>query len=81
MISKNLILPDLGFADQRIVVSLWLVPRGSVVAQGEAVVEVLCGDATVDLPSPVDGILVEQLVEEDKTVVTGQCLGVIEERG
>ena len=79
MTHRNLLLPDLGFADQTIVVSLWLVPLGSTVAQGESVVEVLCGDATVDLPSPVDGILVEQLVEEDKTIVTGQCLGIIEE--
>ena len=75
----NLILPDLGFAEQRIVVSLWLVPQGSTVACGDAVVEVLCGDATVDLPSPADGILVEQLVEEDESVVVGQCLGLIEE--
>lgn len=76
---RDIILPELGFSDQPIVVSVWLVERGSTVGRGDAVVEVLCGDATVDLPSPTNGTLVEQLVEEDETIVVGQRLAVIEE--
>jgi pyruvate/2-oxoglutarate dehydrogenase complex dihydrolipoamide acyltransferase (E2) component len=65
--------------DRPIVVSVWLVARGSTVVRGDAVVEVLCGEATVDLPSPANGVLVEKLIDEDETVVAGQSLGTIEE--
>ena len=79
MSRRNIVLPDLGFGDQPIVVSLWLVARGATVSRGDAVVEILCGSATVDLPSPADGILIERLATEDEAVVVGQCLGVVEE--
>jgi pyruvate/2-oxoglutarate dehydrogenase complex dihydrolipoamide acyltransferase (E2) component len=73
-----LTLPDLGIDDQPIVVSLWLVEAGSWVAAGDQVVELLAGAATVDLPAPADGLLVETLVAEDEPLRAGQRLGVIE---
>lgn len=73
----ELILPDLGIDKVPIVVSLWLVERGSRVAEGDQVLEVLAGPATVDLPAPADGVLVEMLVEEDDTLSVGQRLAVI----
>ena len=75
---RELILPDLGLDDQPITVSLWLVKRGTRVAAGDPVLEVLAGPATFDLPAPIDGVLVERLVEEDETLVVGQRLAVIE---
>ena len=74
---RELILPELGIDDQPIAVSLWLVNRGSRVAEGDPVLEVLAGAATVDLSAPVDGVLVERLVEEDDTLSVGQRLAVI----
>jgi pyruvate/2-oxoglutarate dehydrogenase complex dihydrolipoamide acyltransferase (E2) component len=74
----ELCLPDLGLDDQPITLSAWLVPCGARVAAGERVAEVLAGPATVDLPSPVDGILVERLVDEDEPIAVGQPLAVIE---
>jgi len=71
-------LPDLGLDDQPITLSAWLVPRGARVAAGERVAEVLAGPATVDLPSPVEGMLLERLVEEDEPIAVGQPLAVIE---
>ena len=38
-----LTLPDLGLDNQPIVLTLWLVKRGSRVAEGEPLVEVLAG--------------------------------------
>ena len=75
----ELCLPDLGLDDQPITLSGWLVPRGARVAAGERVAEVLAGPATVDLPSPVDGVLVERLVDEDEPITVGQPLAVIED--
>ncbi len=74
----ELCLPELGLDDQPITLSMWLVPRGARVAAGERVVEVLAGPATVDLPSPADGVLVKRLVDEDEPLVVGQPLAVIE---
>ena len=74
----DLILPDLGIDDQPIVLSLWLVKEGSRVAEGEQVVEVLCGGATVDLPAPAEGVLIAKLVEEGDSLAVGQRLAVIE---
>jgi pyruvate/2-oxoglutarate dehydrogenase complex dihydrolipoamide acyltransferase (E2) component len=77
MLRIELCLPDLGLDDQPITLSAWLVPRGARVTAGERVAEVLAGPATVDLPSPVDGVLIERLIDEDEPIAVGQSLAVI----
>jgi pyruvate/2-oxoglutarate dehydrogenase complex dihydrolipoamide acyltransferase (E2) component len=74
----ELTLPDLGIVDQPISVSSWLVKRGTRVAEGEPVVEVLCGGVTVDLPAVHDGILIEKLAGEDEVLEVGRKLAIIE---
>jgi pyruvate/2-oxoglutarate dehydrogenase complex dihydrolipoamide acyltransferase (E2) component len=73
-----LTLPDLGLGDQPIVLTVWLVKRGSHVAEGEPLVEVLAGAATVDLPSPTDGVLSEKSAAAGDVLVVGQQLATIE---
>jgi pyruvate/2-oxoglutarate dehydrogenase complex dihydrolipoamide acyltransferase (E2) component len=73
-----LTLPDLGIDDQPVTLSVWLAKRGAKVKEGEPLAEVLCGGATVDLPSPGDGILAKKLVEEDEVLSVGQQLAIIE---
>ncbi len=73
-----LTLPDLGLGDQPIVLTLWLVKRGSRVTEGEPLVEVLAGAATVDLLSPADGVLGEKLADAADVLIIGQRLAVIE---
>ncbi len=75
---RELILPDLGIDDQPITLSLWLVKQGAYVSEGEPLVEVLCGAATVDLPAPIQGILFKKLVAEDEILQTGQTLALIQ---
>ena len=74
----ELCLPDLGLDDQPITLSAWLVSRGARVTAGERVAEVLAGPATVDIPSPVDGVLVRKLVDLDEAITVGQPLAVLE---
>jgi pyruvate/2-oxoglutarate dehydrogenase complex dihydrolipoamide acyltransferase (E2) component len=71
-------LPDLGMDDQPMTLSAWLVPSGARVTAGERVAEILAGPATFDLPSPVDGLILRRLVDEDESIVVGQALAVIE---
>jgi 2-oxoisovalerate dehydrogenase E2 component (dihydrolipoyl transacylase) len=74
----ELIVPDLGLEGEPIVLSLWLAKRGQRVAAGSQLVEILAACATVDLPSPVDGVLKEKLAAENEIITVGQCLGIVE---
>jgi 2-oxoisovalerate dehydrogenase E2 component (dihydrolipoyl transacylase) len=60
------------------VLSLWLARRGTRVTEGEPLVEVLAGAATVDLPAPCDGLLLKKLVAEGEPLAVGQRLAAIE---
>lgn len=71
-------VPNLDIEGAELTVSVWLVPRGASVAAGDRVVEVLTGEAVVDLPSPTHGVLVEKLIAEDVPVETGQVLGWVQ---
>jgi pyruvate/2-oxoglutarate dehydrogenase complex dihydrolipoamide acyltransferase (E2) component len=72
-----IIVPDLGLPGVSILVSVWLVPLGTAVSAGERLVELLVGDAIVDLAAPADGVLRERVVLEDEPVEVGQVLGWI----
>ena len=79
--SKNRVpitLPELGMGTIPITVSLWLVEPGERVIEGDRVVEILAGAATVDLSASTSGILAEVLVDEDDLVTVGQTLAYIE---
>jgi pyruvate/2-oxoglutarate dehydrogenase complex dihydrolipoamide acyltransferase (E2) component len=78
MSQRTLRIPDLGFDDQPITLSMWLARRGAKVKAGEPLAEVLCGVATVDLPSPADGILAKKLAAVDERLTVGQEIAVIE---
>lgn len=73
-----LTLPDLGLEGRPATASLWLVRRGARVARGDAILEVLAGEATVDLPAPASGVLVRKLVDENETLEVGQRLAVVD---
>ena len=75
---QKITLPDLGFHDRAISLGLWLVRLQGWVVRGQPLVEVLCGSVLVDLPSPLEGRLVEKKVETDSPISVGQELGVIE---
>lgn len=71
-----LVAPELGVAT--VAVSLWLVPEGAEVVEGDRVVELVAGGVTVDLGAPVSGRLVRQLVDEDGRVAAGAILAEFE---
>lgn len=59
-------------------VSLWLIEPGGAVDEDQPVVEILAGEAVVDLPAVSAGRLAQVLVAEDDPVEVGQVLAVIE---
>jgi pyruvate/2-oxoglutarate dehydrogenase complex dihydrolipoamide acyltransferase (E2) component len=60
------------------VVSEWVVPVGTHVASGDPLMRVETDKALVEIPSPVTGTLVEQLVGVDDEITTGHPIAVIE---
>jgi len=60
------------------VVSEWLVEPGATVAAGDPIMKVETDKALVEIPSPVAGTLLEQLVSIDDEVSTGDPIAVIE---
>ena len=77
-VRHQLILPDLGLGDVPVTASVWLVEQGKHVTEGDRLLEVLADGVTVDLPSPVTGLLVKLLVSEDEQLTVGQPLAVLE---
>jgi pyruvate/2-oxoglutarate dehydrogenase complex dihydrolipoamide acyltransferase (E2) component len=69
-----LVVPDIGASNGTIVMSLWLVPEGAAVIEGDRVAELAWGGATLDLEAPVTGRLVRQLVDEDARVAVGMTI-------
>ncbi|MFM8497623.1 MAG: lipoyl domain-containing protein [Planctomycetia bacterium] len=76
--SPKLVVPDLGMPGAVITLSLWLVPEGAEVLEGDRVAEVLCGAVTIDLEAPVTGRLVRHLVDEDAAVAPGTAIAAFE---
>jgi pyruvate/2-oxoglutarate dehydrogenase complex dihydrolipoamide acyltransferase (E2) component len=75
----DLTVPELGLDNaQEILVSCWLVGCGDELIEGDRVVELLAGDITFDVSSPVTGRLVHIAVEPDDKVRPGDCLGTID---
>ena len=66
-----IVVPDLGLGETPVTLSLWLVPQGSNVLEGDRVVELATNPATVDLLAPVAGQCVRQFVDEDTIVFPG----------
>lgn len=61
-----------------VMVSEWVVAVGAAVAAGDPILRVETDKALVEVPSPVAGTLVEQLVAVDDEIATGTPIAVIE---
>jgi pyruvate/2-oxoglutarate dehydrogenase complex dihydrolipoamide acyltransferase (E2) component len=75
---EPLAVPECGMMGVPVRVSLWLVREGADVLEGDRVVELLAGGATIDLESPVTGRLVTQYVDEDEVVAAGTVIAEFE---
>ena len=61
-----------------VMISEWVVAVGADVAAGDPLLRVEPDKALVEVPSPVAGTLVEQLVAIDDEIATGTPIAVIE---
>ncbi len=74
-------LPDIGEGIHEGEIVKWLVKEGDTVKEDQPLVEVMTDKATVELPSPVAGTILEIRAKEGEVVEVGSVLVVIGEAG
>ena len=74
----DLVVPALGESITEAVVSVWLKQVGDAVATDEPVAELETDKVTVQLPSPVAGVLAAQAVPVGATVKVGDVIGSVQ---
>ena len=70
-------LPKLGDTTEEVVVLEWLVEVGETLTAGDDMLRVETDKVDADVPAPVSGTLVEQLVAVDDLVEIGTSIAVI----
>lgn len=64
-------MPKLGETADEVVVLEWAVAVGGAVSKGDTLMRVETDKVEADLPSPVDGTVIELLVAPDDDVAVG----------
>jgi 2-oxoglutarate dehydrogenase E2 component (dihydrolipoamide succinyltransferase) len=73
-----IIVPALGESITEAIVANWLQPVGARVEVDMPLVELETDKVTVEVPSPVAGVLSRQLVEKGATVRVGEAIGEVD---
>src|SRR3982750_2664755 len=74
-------VPALGESITEGTLAQWLKKPGEAVAADEAIASLETDKVTVEVPSPVAGVLAEQLVKEGDTIAVGALIARIDEGG
>lgn len=74
-------LPDIGEGVHEGEVTKWLVKPGDTIQADQPMVEVMTDKATVEIPSPVTGVVEKLHAAEGQTIEVGKVLLTINEKG
>ncbi|WP_285017344.1 biotin/lipoyl-containing protein [Novosphingobium sp. fls2-241-R2A-195] len=78
MAEFTMVLPQYGMGMQDGEIVRWLKQPGDAVEEGENLVEVEAAKTTVEVPSPVSGMLLRIIAVEGETVDVREPIAVIE---
>ena len=81
MAKFELKLPKMGESVAEATITNWLKEVGDSIEADEAVLEIATDKVDSEVPSEVDGKLVEKLFNEDDVVQVGQTIAIIETEG
>ena len=74
-------LPKMGESVAEATITSWLKEVGETIEMDEAIVEIATDKVDSEVPSEVEGTLVEILFEKDEVVAVGAVIAVIETEG
>ncbi|UIR56440.1 2-oxo acid dehydrogenase subunit E2 [Sphingobacterium sp. SRCM116780] len=77
----KLLLPKMGESVSEATVTKWLKQPGDTIVEDEAILEIATDKVDSDVPSPVKGILKEQLFSIDQVAQVGDIIAIIEIEG
>src|SRR5689334_20705966 len=77
----TVVMPQLGESVVEGTVVRWIAKPGQKVARDEPLVEIATDKANTEIPSPMAGVLVEQLAKEGSVVTVGGTLARLDEAG
>ena len=78
MARVELVMPKMGESIIEATILSWTVDIGGEVEQDEPVLEIATDKVDSEVPSPVDGILVERLFNEGDVVPVGEVIAILE---
>ncbi len=78
MAKFELKLPKMGESVAEATITSWLKEVGDTIELDEAIVEIATDKVDSEVPSEVEGVLIEKLFEVDTVVEVGQTLAIIE---
>ncbi|WP_313114561.1 dihydrolipoamide acetyltransferase family protein [Aequorivita sediminis] len=81
MAKFELKLPKMGESVAEATLTNWLKEVGDTIEADEAVLEIATDKVDSEVPSEVDGVLVEKLFDVDDVVQVGQIIAIIETEG
>jgi len=81
MAKFELKLPKMGESVAEATITSWLKDVGDTIEMDEAVFEIATDKVDSEVPSEVDGVLIEKLFEVDDVVQVGQTIAVVEVEG
>lgn len=71
-------MPKIGTGMSEGSVARWLKEVGDLVKEGESICEIETAKVVQELPAPVGGVLIEQLVEIDEDVEVRTAIAIID---
>ncbi len=74
-------LPRMGESVAEATLTSWLKEVGDTIAMDEAILEIATDKVDSEVPSEVDGVLLEQLFQVDDVIKVGQTIAIIEMNG
>ena len=81
MATFNIVMPKLGESVQEATITKWFKKVGDAIAEEEAMLEIATDKVDSEIPSPVDGIIVKILYEENALVPVGEVIAVVDLSG
>jgi len=79
--SEKILVPALGESITEATVSKWLKNKGDNIEADESIVELETDKVSLEVPSPIKGVLEEIIVKSGETAEVGALLGSVRENG
>jgi pyruvate dehydrogenase E2 component (dihydrolipoamide acetyltransferase) len=74
----SIVMPKLGFTMTKGTVVEWLIKPGEKIKKGAGIVTISYEKSTNEIESPISGVLLKIIMNEDEEAQVGEVIGIIE---